>query len=241
MSGTLNLFDRLLALGRNYQQLQQHREALHYLGRLAAFHDLPPEVAEEAQVSLAEIYLRRRQYRRARRHLTVALLYRPDNARYHYLMARALAKGRRADPERAAAHYEKSLELDAEQPRCLADFGLLCLRLDRTEEGLGALARAVDLTANDPATVAKLAKGLCRAGRVEEAQSVLRAARFRNPHEGRFRQLYNDFLFRRLREAQAATRKDSEALLPFARQDDAEPLPGPHRHRLKRRSDWKHG
>src|SRR5262245_33338111 len=143
MSRTLNLYDRLLALGRNLHELQQDAAALHYLERLAALHDLPAELAEQAQVCLADIYLRKRQYRRARRHLKIALLYRPDSARYHYLMATALVKGRAKDLARATAHYERALELDAEQPRCLADFGLLCVRTGRSEEGLAALTRAV--------------------------------------------------------------------------------------------------
>src|SRR5262249_38597035 len=112
MSGTLNLIDRLLALGRNLHQHQQDDEALDHLGRLASFHELPAEVAEEVQVCLAEIHLQRQRYRRARRHLAIALLYRPDSARYHYLMATALAKGQHREPERALEHYQRSLELD---------------------------------------------------------------------------------------------------------------------------------
>src|SRR5262245_8675175 len=139
MSKTLNLCDRLLAIGRNLHKLQQDDEALHYLQRLAALHDLPADVAEQAQVCVADVYLRKRKYRRARRHLSIALLYRPDSARYHYMMATALTKGRAKDLARAAAHYERSLELEPEQPQCLADFGRLCLKMGRIEEGLGAL------------------------------------------------------------------------------------------------------
>jgi tetratricopeptide (TPR) repeat protein len=260
MSGTLNFIAYLLSTGRNLRKLHQDRAALGYLTRLAALHDLPADVAEEAQALLADIHLKQRRYRRARRHLSIALLYRPESARYHYLMATSLERGRHRDEKRAAAHYQKALQFDAEQPRCLASFGLLCLRLGRTEEGLGALTRAVDLAPNDPRIVARLVKGLCRARRPREALSVLRAARFRNPRDGRFRRLYNDFLFRRLRQKQAASRRSAEApldsvraCLPFVRpdaamalpqnlrQDEAEPLPGPHRRRPQRRSDWKHG
>src|SRR5262245_52659907 len=163
MSGTLNLIDRLLAIGRNLQQVHQHFQARRYLGRLAALPDLPAEIAEEVQVRLGEIALRRRHYRRARRHFSIALLYRPDSSRYHWLMGRALKRGQDRDLERAAAHYEKAIASEPEQPRCLAEYGLLCLRINRTEEGLAALTRAVDLTPNDPDIVDKLVKGLCRA------------------------------------------------------------------------------
>ena len=260
MSGMLNLIDRLLAMGRNLHKFQQNREALHCLGRLAAFHELPPEVAEEAQVCLAEIHLKRRRYRHARRHLSIALLYRPDSGRYHYLMATALAKGRHAEPERAIEHYRRSLECDPDQPGCLAEFGWLCVYEGKIEEGLGALSRAVQLTPNDPNVVVKLVKGLCRAGRAREAKSVLRSARFRNPRDARFRRLWNNFLFRRvyakqraaLRTAGSWTENGGPVLLPFLqpetakpasgiRKDETHPLPGPHQRRPLPRSDWKHG
>ena len=69
MSTTLNLADRLLAMGRNFEALGRDQDALHILGRLAGLHEVPVVVAEETQSRLAEIFLRRRQYRRARRHL----------------------------------------------------------------------------------------------------------------------------------------------------------------------------
>jgi Tfp pilus assembly protein PilF len=259
MSGTLNLYDRLLAIGRNYHKVQREREALHYLERLAALHDLPAELAEEAQLCLAEVYLRQRKYRRARRHLSIALLYRPDSARYHYLMATVLAKGQFRDPDRAAAHYQKSLELEPEQPGPLADFGLLCVRMGRTEEGLGALTRAVDLTPNDPVIVGKLVKGLCRARHFGEARRVLVAARFRNRGDRRFRALWDEFQFRRLHRRQRRSAlgrdgaSDGPVTIPFTRPPDyvpleadrrtdaAEPLAGPHRRRPQPRADWKHG
>src|SRR4051812_4629402 len=115
MSGTLNLIDRLLTQGRRLHKLRCDREALDVFGRLSAFHELPADVAEEAQVALAEIHLRRRRPKTARRHLTVALLYRPDSARYHYLMATALDGKAATNRARAAEHYRKSLEFDPEQ------------------------------------------------------------------------------------------------------------------------------
>src|SRR5438270_656798 len=119
MSRTLNLADRLLAMGRTYQDLGRDHAALDILGQLARFRQLPANVAEETQLRLGEIQLRRGRFRRARRYLGTALLYRPDSARYHYLMAQALDTDERAEPEQALAHYRKSLELDPQQPECL--------------------------------------------------------------------------------------------------------------------------
>jgi tetratricopeptide (TPR) repeat protein len=257
MSRTLHFIDRLLAIAQNLQVLHRNREALHYLRRLAAL-ELPAAIGEEVQARLGEINLHQGQYRRACRHFAIALLYQPESANYHWQMANALRKGRYRDLDRAATHYEKSLAIDPEQPRCLADFGSVCLRLDRTDEGLAALMRAVDLAPNDAVIVSKLLRGLCRTDRKEEALDVLRAARFRNPRDGRFRRLYNNFMFDRLHEQQESqrqdqTEEDSRMILPFAlpeksdrsqpeiREDDAQPLAGPRSRRRSRRPGWKHG
>jgi tetratricopeptide (TPR) repeat protein len=265
MSGTLNLIDRLLTRGRILHQLQCDREALDVFGRLSAFHELPADVAEEAQVSLAEIHIRRRRMKTARRHLTVALLYRPDSARYHHLMATALGVKSDAVRARAAEHYRKSLEFDPEQPVCLADFGLLTLLRGQIEDGLQRLRQAAEMAPDDPLVLGKLVKGLRLAEAFDEALSVLRAARFRNPRDGRFLRLYNDYMFRWLRrrqrvERRAAVRAEAKGptLLPFPgrgvetavsthngkviRIDPPGPTPAPHLpHRPVRRSDWKHG
>lgn len=263
MSEKLPLFDRLLALGRHFQQVHRTQEAMHYLGRLAAYPQVPAALAEESQARLGEIQLGRKKFRRARKHLSIALLYRPDSARYHYLLATALMKGRYADPERALTHYRKAVEFDPEQPRWLAEYGLCCLGQEQVEEGLGALMQALQLTPNDPDVVGMLVKGLCQTGRRDEAEDVLRAARFRNPKDGRFKLLWQVFMFKRLHRKQAAELRakqrvwlsdEGPALLPFKlplaapqtegpplRQDEPEALPGPHLQRPQRRSDWKHG
>src|SRR5262249_20119066 len=159
MSRTLNLVDGLLALGRRQQQLGRFDDALRILTRLASFRELPAEAAEETQSRLAEILIRRRRFAKARRHLAVVLLHQPDNPHYHYLMATALDAGAVSQPERAVAHFRRSLELAPEQPRYLCDFGLAVLRLGKTEEGLACLRRALQLAPDDPAVLAKVMKG----------------------------------------------------------------------------------
>jgi tetratricopeptide (TPR) repeat protein len=241
MSRTLKLVDRLLAVGRNYQELGRHHDAYQILKRLAGFGELPGAVAEETQVRLAEIWLHRRKYRRARRHLTAALVHRPDCARYHYLMAGALAADERIDRQRAAEHYRKSLDLDPKQPQWLCEFGLFALQIGQVEAGLHCLRRAVELAPHDPEAVDKLVRGLEEAGCPDEARNVLRATLFRNPRDGRFRRLWNDFQFQQLCETQQRSPHDvleegeaasGPVLLPFVR-----PAPdgAPIRGRLVRR------
>lgn len=260
MSMTLSLVDRLLLLGRNLHGSHQEGAALRYLGRLAALPDLAPELAEEVQVRLAELHMQRREYRRARRHLAVALLYRPQSARYHYLMARALARGPHAEPTRAIQHYREALQQDPAQAGWRAELGTLLVRQRQYADGLGELSQAAAQAPDEPAVLGRLARGLCKAGRAGEAQRVLQAARFRRPRDARFRQLYLEFRFRRLRARQVAQRRaagiwnneDGPTLLPFLRieapaarpgdrQDAPHALPGPHHRRRARRPDWKHG
>jgi len=263
MSRMLNLVDHLLATGRKLHRLGRERDALRIFGRLAGFLELPPQAAEETLSRLAEIAFRHGHYRQARRHLKAALIQQPTNARYHHLMAAALSSDPKADLHRAADHYRRSLDLDPEQPRVLSEFGLVALRLGQAQEGLAALCRAVELAPNDPEIVSQLARGLCQADRSDEAQDVLRAAMFRNPRDGRFRDLWDHFQFQALCEAQAVRRRDVEArrreeegptILPFIRpepstdgaagkrirRDRPSPLRPPHLPRMAPLSDRKH-
>jgi tetratricopeptide (TPR) repeat protein len=266
MKPTLNLVDHLLALGRRYQDLGQGKDALRIFTRLSSFRELPAEAAEEAQVRLAELQLKRRKYGRARRHLAIALRFQPDSARYHYLMAGALRAGDRGNLERAAEHYRRSLKLDPENVKCLVEYGLVAVRLGQTEEGLARLRQAVERAPDEVEVVGKLAKGLRLAGRSDEARAVLRAALFRNPRVPRFRQLWNEYQYQHLRREQEAGRMDRSrlrsydgepVLLPFLRvtnptsattspgsptilrHDEPVPTVGPHSHWPARRNNQR--
>src|SRR5690348_7556840 len=82
MSITLNLVENLLVMARKYQEMGQPQEAHRVLTHLCAFKELPADAAEETQVRLAEIALKRRKYAAARRRLLAALKHQPDQARY---------------------------------------------------------------------------------------------------------------------------------------------------------------
>jgi tetratricopeptide (TPR) repeat protein len=226
MEPTLNLVEHLLSTGRRLQELGRIGDALRVLKRLASFRQLPEEAAEETQVRLGELHLKRRRFRLARRHLTAALRHQPDEARYHQLMAvSCLAEGR-GDLKRAAEHYRRALELDPDCPAYLVGHGLLAIQLGQTDEGLASLSRAAELAPEDPEVIGKLARGLCQAGQADEARKVLRAALFRNPRQQRFRRLWEEFQFQQLRQQQQLERlnrarlagEDEEpVLLPFVR------------------------
>lgn len=226
MMPNLNLVDHVLALGRRYQEVGRHRDAVSILTRLARFRYLPADAAEETQARLAEIYLKRRKPRQARRHLTAALRHQPNNARYHYLLAAALHAEEGADLERAAEHYRRALELDPNHARCRADYGHLLLQLGQTDEGLDCLRTAAEQAPEDVEVLGKLVKGLRLSGKSDEARSALQKALFRNARSPRFRKLWDEFRFqqaRRQHDSERRRRAEDEAdgeqpvLLPFVR------------------------
>jgi Flp pilus assembly protein TadD len=208
---------------------------------LKDFLDVPAEIAEEAQARLGEIQLRRRKYARARRHLVAALRHKPDNARYHFLLGQACREDDCGNLERAARHFRRSLELDANQVPCLLEYGLLAIRLGRSEEGLARLREASEQAPGDPDVTKKVVKGLRHLGRPDDARSELLAALFRNPRDPRFRRLWNDYRFREARRQQINGCEvndgddDVPMLLKFVRRDGAQELAGPFRTRREHR------
>jgi tetratricopeptide (TPR) repeat protein len=230
MGRTLNLCECLLAMGRDFQSAGRLVEASRVLQRLAGFRDLPAPIAEDAHARLATIFLELREFKKARRHLTSVLFYRPSHAPYYYQLASALHHDPDVDPTRAVRYYRQALRLDADQPRWWCDFGRLLLQVGRTQKGVVALRKAAELAPDEPAIVGRLVEGLCLADRAAEACAVLRAARFRNPRDPRFRKLWNDYQFRQIHEAQYERPAAGEpVILPFVRRaalPEAPQLPG---------------
>jgi tetratricopeptide (TPR) repeat protein len=220
MSKMLNLVDRLLALGRSLHKLGRAHDAVAALERLAGLPALPRPIAEEAHARLGELYTGLKKYRRARRHLALALVQQPEHPHYHFLLAGLME--RKGDLDCAGEHYRRSLELEPDQPRCLAAYGLLTMRQGNVEDGITCLRCAAEMAPEDPRTLRLLVKGLCRAGRREEAERALRLAAFRGP---RLRQVWDEYRLKLLRREQTRQRRRAKderpALLPFVCREDA--------------------
>jgi Flp pilus assembly protein TadD len=259
MSRTLNLAVRLLARGRNLYRLGAMHQALDVFNRLSGFQQLPARVARHVLKHLARIKLRQRRFAAARRHLVSLLVHEPDNARFHYLMARAIAADPRCARERAVIHCRKAARLAPRHAGYASTFGLLALRAGKQKEGLACLRRAVELAPDEPRMVRRLVKGLTLIGRADEARAVLLAALFRSGGDNRIRRLWNDHRFLQLhrkqqrRHRQALGAEPGPTLLPFicvtpladerptdCRTDAPTVLPGPHQSRTLRRPDQRH-
>jgi tetratricopeptide (TPR) repeat protein len=251
MTATLNLFDHLLARARRHHLAGQRRPALDLLRKLTSFPDLPVALAAEAHALTGEILLRRRHYRRARRHLRQAARLRPAVARHHFLLGFAWHHDPEGDLARAERHYRRSLALQPRQPRCLGELGQLVLACGRADEGVALLGRAAEIAPADAAVVRRLADGLTQAGRPDEALEAARSGLFQAPRCPRMRQVWIDLQLARVRRRQqtAAAAADTTAvILPFVRlvremaegrrpvrEEDARPLAGPHFVRLRPR------
>ena len=223
MSGTLNLFERLLSRGRHMQQIGRRTDARMLLERLLAFPAVPAALAAEANRLLGELHLDAHRYCRARRHLKAALQLHAD-AETHFRLATAYAIDPDADPVCAWKHYRKALLLRPDAPNYLAAFGQLAVRLGRRRAALEALRQAAVLAPNDVGVLDDLADGLAELGRVKEAKAVLQAALFRLPHDARVRRLWNHFRFQQARRRQESGRTKlavpagpEPVLLPFVR------------------------
>jgi tetratricopeptide (TPR) repeat protein len=254
MGSTLNLSDCLLAMGRELQEHGRSRDALKLFGRLNRFRDLPPHVAEETKARLAELFIGEKQYRKARRHLSVLMCMRPSVGKYFYQYAHALHRDPKADPARAIKFYQQALDLDPTQPRWWAGYGKVLVEVGRTDDAIGALEQAYQLAPDDPLVVGRLVEALCLADRAARARTLLRAARFAHPRDARFRKLWNDFQYGQIMASQKQPPAGEPVILPFVRRaalpptvppgsgailrlDDARPAHGPHRQRRAARKE----
>jgi tetratricopeptide (TPR) repeat protein len=234
MSDALNLFDELLSRARRLQEAGRWREALRLLYRLAGFEELPSGLGEEVHARIGEIFLKRRRYAQARKFLREALRRRPGRARSHFLLGLAFHADPHGDKGRALRHYRRSLELAPDQARCRGEAGLLSIDMGRVDEGLALLRQAAEKAPADAGAVGRLVKGLCLAGRPDEARAAVRSALFAAPRCRRLNELRIDLELAELRRSRdlASARRDREegpVLLPFIRLADTHPSPrAPH-------------
>ncbi len=245
----LNFFEQLLVRAHRCHEVGRRAEALALLGRLGRFADLPQPLAEKVRDRLGVWHLKRRHFRKARRHLLAALALDPDNPRRHRLLGLCLAADPTGDLDRAWRHYRRVLSLAPNHTRWRAEAGLVAVRLGRVDEGLLLLRQAHEQAPDDPRILGKLVKGLGLAGQPDEAVRLVRLARFRAPRCPRLGRLWFDLRLaeaRRVQQTAAAGVENEPVLLPFPdpsgaevaggmRYDGAHALPGPHLVRLRGR------
>ena len=223
MSRTINLVAGLLGAARHLQETGQVQPALDLLERLASFRNLAPTVVEDVHSRLAELFARREQFKKARRHLTIALTHAPEHGEYYNRMARYIEDDAEAAIERAGPHHRQAVRCEPKSADYWAAYGDHLVEAGRIEEGRRALRRAVRLVGQDADAIGALAESLRWAGLWDDAQQLLRRCLFENAHDRRFRALWQQHRFKRLHHEQvsraesAAEKTPGPRLLPFLR------------------------
>jgi Tfp pilus assembly protein PilF len=207
MSKTLNLNQHLLFEGRRYYAVGADQQAFRTFGRLAHLRDLPPDIAEETQFHLAELLLKQRKFAKARRHLTAALAHDADNPEYHYMMASAHEDDPKGNARLALHHYRQCVRLDPENAYYHVDAGRFAAGHGELKLGLTWLQRSAELAPDEADIIGEVVRCLQEQGELDEAQSIARAALFRNSRNPQFHRLWNDVRFQDLHQRQQQIQK----------------------------------
>ena len=238
MSRTLKMAPELLDIGRRFLACGRDQEALTTLGKIPQVAGVSSDVTVESQLQLAQIYLRRRKFALARRHLNVVLACDPASGEAHYFLASSFFQDDERDLRRAAKHFRRAVELEPHEPAFAADYGLCLLDLGRTTAGLRLLQRAVELAPDDVEYVRDLALSLLTAERPVEARRVVLAALFRQPGNAEARKLWNEIRFH------VARLEQSNRVRPYKSDESEEPVLLPfrrHSHQIAGTSPAIHG
>ncbi len=224
MSHTLNLVDGMLTTARALQSAGRTQAAIDLLQRLAGF-QLAPAIAEETHGRLADLYADLEQFKPARRHLAIALTYRPQHAAYHHRMGCWIEADPAAASDRARMYYRRAVRSEPDNPEYWADYGVYLLSAGWLLPGRGALRRAFRLGSHDAELVGRIAAALREAGLWDDARRLVRRARFQHARDRRFDALWQQHQFAQVCAQQQARdeayvrRSQAPMVLPFGRAD----------------------
>jgi Flp pilus assembly protein TadD len=231
MSHTLSLVDDLLAVARKLHAAGRNGAALEMLQRLANFRNLAPAIAEQVHSLLADLYAAREQYKQARRHLAIAMTFRPQHADYHHRMGRWIEADPDAAIDRAGRYYRRAVRSEPNNAEYWADYGTYLLSAGRSGAGRRALYRAFRLSHGEPELVGRIALALRDDGHWDDARRLLRRAWFLHGRDRRFHALWQQQQFAELAQQQQARadaavprQRSGPQVLPLLRTHTAAPL-----------------
>ncbi len=235
-SKTLPFAEHLLAIGRILDRMGQTHAAAHLMERVCRLEKLPSDVAEDAQVLLAELHLQRGEFKKARRCLSAALALASNEAHCHFLMGNAIEDDEDGNPQRALFHYRKCVKLEPENATYWCALGTLALRLGETEEGVEASTQAMTLAPDDNDILDDVVHALWDVEDLARARQILQAALFRDPRDQFRRALLAQQQFKELHAEQKEAKRRTlyghrpPAILRFAIPKNAPTVTGHIRH-----------
>lgn len=253
MGFSLPIVDRSFLAAVKYRSLGLNEKASKIFNSLTRFKNLPKSIAEQTQFHLGEICLNQKRFKKASRHLSIALNYNQDNASYHFLLGKAIAAGGLGDLKQAVSYFKASLKLDPKNVKALRFLGVCMIHLNKAKLGVGYLTRACNIMPHNLELLKLLVRHLQEQNMHEDARACITKALFLNNDNPKFKCLWNSFLFHEARINQQNSNdsqlQQRQVILPFlkvvtkkkatapeqGRNDGPESLPTPHANRAK----WK--
>jgi Flp pilus assembly protein TadD len=217
MSTTLNFYDATWASARVAVTAGKRADALAFLSPLLNADDAPPRLVLLAHRLAGRLHYAAERYAKARRHLRTAAKLDPTVAEVHYELGLAFENDPYGCDRRAARRFLHAVKLDSSQPRFTAAAGRALVRINRVRAGVAHLLAAAKQAPADPAVLAVVVDGLCDAGRLKEAESVVSKARFLLPREPKIDRLREEVRYADARRAQGSSRVGvgGPTVLPF--------------------------
>jgi tetratricopeptide (TPR) repeat protein len=259
MSKTLNMVDHLMARAEYLEQLGQWTMAIDLLIQVAELKRLPKKTRGLVHGRLGKLFMDCRQATIASRHFEWAVYCLPQDAQLHYQMAISLIRKKKRDPQEACYHLYEAICLKPDEANYLAAYGLLLARMRKRSAALVQLRAAAKLAPDYYETLRQIAKGFRLVGAIDDAENLLRAARFRNPKDPQVQNLWSDFQIEQIRvEAEKKqlpvipvkalepfivkfpSRRGKKPASPSVRIDSAAPLPAPKKILSLHRPDQRH-
>ncbi len=236
MEHTISYASALLERADYLCEHRLYEHALPLLERLLELEHAPVWVRREVLALLAEIELDRGRYYKARRHLTAALAYEPRDAHVLFLIGLSFEWQEEPMLDRAYQHYRRAATLNPENPLYLAAHQ--CLRAELFQShavrraAVRRLVEAYHADPDSPEVCYYFARGLLAAGKVGQAEWVVRRSLRRWPELPEFAELMQRIRFARGERAQGTGRPQLNVYHPPAegaagaadRADDARPI-----------------
>jgi tetratricopeptide (TPR) repeat protein len=220
MLNTISLSGHLLARAKRQSAHGMPRSAARTLGTLTSFGNLDPVTAGESHAIFAELELRNRRFRAARRNAKAALAASPSCPQYQYICGRAWENGVGADLQKAANWYLSCLEGQPNHLQARCALGLLRVSTGLVNEGIAILSEAWRSHPDSYEVFLALFSAYRRSGQSNLARTHLVEARFRLKSNPRFRALLCQIKYKTAAKRQNQAGKGNSVVLPFLRVAD---------------------
>lgn len=218
MSRMLTFHDAAWASAKAAATAGHRADALALLAPLLNGAGVPARRLLLAHRLAGRIHAAAERYGKARKHLLAAAKLDPTTAEIHYELGLAYENDPYGCDRRAARRFLRAAKLDPAQARFAAAAGRALVRIDRVRAGVKRLLAAAVMAPSDAAVLAVVVDGLCDAGKLKRAQTIVTKARFLSGGDAKIDQLRDEVRYATARQEQRrgrATVGRGPVLLPY--------------------------